>query len=284
MLDAARLCRTVIAPALMLAGVVLGGCSGNPLGLKPGATSVLDSVAALPTPAEAVDMTLDKYDAGRRYRGTQLLSNASFAGEPLYVELFEGLLADKDPGVRGAAARALGLHGRTDHVPRLAEMLGDRDAGVRTEAARALQRLHNPVAVQPLIAAIDPAKEVEPAVRLEAARALGQYPEPLVVEKLIASLADASLAVNAATVSSLRTLTGQDFGYERSGWQAWYGKSERPFEAGSVYVYEGYNRKRKWWEYIPLIPPPPHEPSAVPVGLDPTKYVPSTGGAAGGSR
>jgi hypothetical protein len=269
--------RSLLRPILILAAcAAAAGCQSNPLGMRPGATSVLDVMADGPSPAEAVDMTLDKHDPDRRYRGTLLLANAYFAGEPLYMELFERLLDDPDPGVRAAAVRAVGLHGTPGHVPRLAAKLKDADPGVRAEAGRALQRIHNPLAIDALLDAMDLAKEPEAPVRVEAARALAQYPEPRVVEKLIASLADDSLAVNTATAASLRTLTGQDFGYDRAGWLSWYQGATGVFDARSVYVYEGYNRKRKWWEYLPFMKPPPNEPSAVPVGLDPGSYTPAT--------
>lgn len=258
---------------LALAACVITGCD-NPLGLKPGATSILSGMQR-ETPAEAADMALDPYDADRRYRGTLLLASGYFAGEAPYIALFEQRINDKDPGVRAAATRALGMHGLPTHVPMIVERLSDTDPGVRVEAARALQRLHNPAAVSPLIDRIDPAREQEVAVRVEAAAALGQYPEPRVVEKLIASLDDQSLAVNAATASSLRSLTGQDFGYDRAGWQGWYKDSKGLFAAQNVYVYRGFEREKKWHEYFPFVPPPPHEPGAVPTGLNPGQYTPA---------
>jgi HEAT repeat protein len=261
----------------VLAAGALGGCqTNNPLNMRPGAKSILESIAAEPSPAEAVDMALDKYDANRRYRGTLLLANAYFGGQPPYLDLFERHLGDPDPGVRSAAARALGLHGRPEHAPRLAALLADPDPLPRGEAARALQRLHNPRAIDALVERLDAAREPEYVVRAEAATALGQYPERRVVEKLIASLADDSLAVNAACAGSLRTLTGQDFGFDRAGWQRWYEGASAPFAAQAVYVYRGFHRRRKWWESLPFVPPPPNEPSAVPVGLEPGRYVPAT--------
>lgn len=270
-LVAARSARPLCAVLALLPVGGLAACE-NPLHMKPGAKSVLESVEAV-TPAEAAEMALDPYDADRRYRGLQLLGTATWAGDPVYVRLFESRLDDTDPGVRGVAVRALGAHGSPEHAARIAGMLGkDADPGVRLECGRALQRLHNPAAVDPLLAAIDRQQEPEATVRAAAARALGQYAQARVVEKLIASLADESLAVNAATASSLRTLTGQDFGYDRTAWQAWYKGTKDLFAARSAYVYEGFHRDRKWWEYLPFIPPPPHEPSAMPAGLDPASF------------
>lgn len=255
---------------LLLPACALGlcACNANPLGLRPGATSVLDMVRE-PSPSEAVDMALDKYNADRRYKGTLLLAKQRFASEQVYVDLFVERAKDSDPGVRAAATRALGLHGRPEHAPLLVERLKDTDPTVREEAARALQRIHEPAAVDALLAALDRANESEAAVRVEAARALGQYAQPRVLEKLIAALADESLSVNFATVFSLRTLTGQDFGFDRAGWQGWYNATSDYFAARSAYLYPAFQRSKHWYEYIPMVPPPPNEPSGLPVGVSP---------------
>ncbi|MDX2131219.1 MAG: HEAT repeat domain-containing protein [Planctomycetota bacterium] len=247
---------------------VLGGCASNPLNMRPGATSVFDAVRA-PTPSEAVDMALDPYDPDRRYKGVLLLSKERFAAEDIYLNLFAERATDEDPGVRAAAIRALGLHGRQEHVPLIVKGVADADPSVRQEAARALQRIHDPVAVDALLVAMDRAKEPESFVRVEAARAIGQYAEPRVVEALIASLADDSLAVNAATLFSLRTLTGQDFHYDRAAWQVWYRGTSDYFAARSAYLYPGFQRGRKWYEYLPFVPSPPNEPKGLPVGMSP---------------
>src|SRR5262249_27777046 len=139
----------------------------------------------------------------------------------------------------------------------------------RIEAARALQRLHNPVAVEPLLAALDMDKELEPRVRVEAASALSQYPESRVVDELIKSLRDDNLAVNRATQEALRTLTGQDFGFDRAAWQAWARGTPELFAARTVYVYPVFHRDKKWYEHIPLVPGPPNEQASIPAGLTP---------------
>ncbi|GJQ28635.1 MAG: hypothetical protein HBSAPP03_05190 [Phycisphaerae bacterium] len=260
----------MILPRLLAAAglLLLVACSANPLGLRPGATSVLQTFAD-PTPSEAVDMALDKHDADRRYRGTLILAKQRFAGDPLYLDLFARGITDADPGVRAASARALGLHGRADHAPLLIARLTDEDPSVREEAARALQRLHTPEAVEPLMNAMRRDREDETPVRVQAALALGQYAQARVVEQLIAAMADESLAVNASALSSLRTLTGQDFGYDRAEWQRWYNATDTLFAARVAYLYPAFSRRKRWYEYIPLIPPPPNEPTGLPVGVNP---------------
>jgi hypothetical protein len=253
---------------LALFGGLIAGCESAGFELKPGAKSILD-VFSPPTPTDAAKWAIDPFDADKRYRGTLLLANAPFANDPLYVQLFVDNAKDKDPGVRAAATRGLGTHGSPEHVPLIVERLKDEDPTVRTEAARALQRLHNDVAIDPLLAALDKDKETEPEVRLEAASALGQYAENRVVEQLIQALMDDNLAVNMATQSSLRTLTGQDFGLDNAAWRAWYNSTHEVFAARSVYVYPVFYRPKHWYEHLPLVPGPPNEPEGTPVGLVP---------------
>lgn len=257
--------------------VAAGACvwfagSGCQWDLPPGATSILQ-FAAEPTPSDAAAWALDKYDADKRYRGTLLLANASFGGEPVYMQLYLDNIKDPDPGVRSAATRAIARHGNPDQVPLLLERFADEDKLVRMEAARGLQRLHNPVAVEPLVQALsltrrgDDYNEVEPDVRAEAAQALGQYPEIRVVETLVGSLADPSLAVNRAALDSLRTLTGQDFGLDRRAWIDWTDGTKTAFAARSEYVYPIFNRDKHWFEYIPFVPEPNNEPPSTPIGM-----------------
>lgn len=254
--------RAVVAAALL---GPLAGCLSD---LQPGAKSIFD-LWSPPAPEEAARWAIDPYDPENRYRGTMLLANASFAGQPVYIRLFEDNIKDADPGVRGAAIRGLANHGNPDHVPLIAERLKDTDPSVRIEAARGLQRLHNPVAVAALIEAIDPAKEDEPAVRAQAATALGQYRQPRVVEQLITSLDDENLSINHTTRSSLSTLTGQDFGFDRGSWARWNKDEKQTFAAGGVFMYPVFNRAKRWYEHIPFVPPPPNEISSIPAGMKP---------------
>jgi hypothetical protein len=254
--------------ALLLGMISLFGVAGCASDMKPGAKSILE-VFAEPAPTDAAKDAIDPYDADKRYRGTLLLANAPFASDPLYIQLFTDNIKDTDPGVRAAAARGLGTHGGPEHVPLLVGRLKDEDPIVRVEAARALQRLHNPVAIDPLLAALDRDKEPEADVRVEAACALGQYAENRVVEQLIRALQDDNLAVNLRTQDSLRTLTGQDFGLDIAAWQAWYNSTHDLFAARSVYVYPVFYRPKHWYEHLPFVPGPPVEPQGTPAGMVP---------------
>jgi chromosome segregation ATPase len=118
--------------------------------------------------------------------------------------------------------------------------------------------------------ALNAEKEPDAQVRAHAAEALGQYAESRVIDNLVKALDDENLAINLATVNSLRTLTGQDFGYDRGAWAAWNKATKEAFAARSVYMYPAFFRDKNWYEYIPFVPGPPNESSSTPAGLQPT--------------
>jgi len=268
----------VLCGALVGVGVAacVGGCDVFD-DVKPGAQSLFD-LWQLPSPSEAAEMAVDPYDADKRYRGTMLLANAYFAGQEVYIRLFEDAAKDPDSGVRLAGTRALANHGSSKHVATLVERLSDSEPLVRLEAARGLQRLHGEDAVEPLmnasrdpdlVAARDEGSEENPDIRTEAAHALGQYRSDAVVQHLIKALADSKLSVNRSALASLKTLTGQDFGFERRAWLDWYDAASDPFAAGTPYVYPVFQRDKKFIEYFPFVSPPPNEVAATPSGMPP---------------
>lgn len=266
--------RRVVAAAVAVGPVLLAACEQLGFNAPPGAQSVLEGFAP-PSPSDAVQWAMDPFDPDNRYRGTLLLARAPFAGERPYLELFLDNSDDPDPAVRAAAVRALAAHGDASHVPVLITRLrDDPDPAVRAEAARALQRIHSPDAIIPLVRTIElnrrgePAAEPDPTVRAEAAHALGQYARHRVFDALVLSLMDPSLAVNRAALESLRTLTGQDFGFDRRAWVAWREQAgEGVFAARRIYVYPTFWRPRRWIEWLPLVPPPPNEAPDAPVGM-----------------
>lgn len=253
--------------ALLGASMVLCACSTGEL--KPGAKSILE-IFQEPTVTDAAVWSIDPYDPDKRYRGTLLLANAPFGNEPVYIRMFADNARDEDPGVRAAATRGLANHGTSEHIPIILERLRDTDTLVRVEAARALQRLHSPAAVGPLLASLDVETEPEVEVRSEVADALGQYAENRVVDRLIQAFEDENLSVNRTTLKSLKTLTGQDFGFDRALWSDWNKSSTVTFAARGVYMYPVFSRGKSWYEYVPFVPPPPNESPSTPAGLTPT--------------
>ncbi|MFG0241219.1 MAG: HEAT repeat domain-containing protein [Phycisphaerales bacterium JB054] len=270
-------------PLLALVCVAGFGCESRES--MRGAKSLLQLTQPV-SPIEAANMAIDPWDADARAKGTMLLANGYFGGEPPYRALYLDRTGDTDPNVRAAALRGLALHGQPEDVPVIVGLLDDENTRVRLEAARTLQRVHNPEAVDALIVhsrtpvlptaptGTSPGSaglpgETEPIVRAEAANALGQYAEPRVIVPLISALDDRFLSVNEAARASLITLTGQDFGLDRKAWFAWYDKTETPFAGRTAYVYPAFSRDKFFWEYIPFVPGPPNETASTPAGFPP---------------
>lgn len=255
-----------------LSAAGLCACESDPY--RPRSDSLIDYLRG-PSPQFAAQMAADKYDADRRYRGTVLLAGAYFAGEKVYMDLFRKYTTDPDSAVRGAAARAIANRGTPDDATYLIALLKDEDVIVRREAARGLQRLYNPDAVAPLIVKLGNASgegitrlaEDDPQVRADAAVALGQYAQASVIEALVTSLDDPQLAVNRASLSSLRTLTGQDLGYSRTAWTLWLRGEQEPLLGQAVFVYPAYKRRLHWYEHLPFVRTPPMETPGIPVGF-----------------
>ncbi|CAN5819585.1 hypothetical protein BH11PLA1_BH11PLA1_23110 [soil metagenome] len=274
---------TAIVALAGAGAIALGGCDAETRNRVGQSGSIL-AVISPPTPAEAARWAVDPYDANKRITGLNLLANAPFGGDPVYLKVYRASLGappasapDADEGVQAVAARALSLHGAPSDVALVLPLLNSRDRRIRAEGVRALQRLHDPSAVTPLVAALSKESEEDVDVRGAAATALGQYAEPRVVQELIGALSDDSLIVNTAARQSLGTLLGTDQGEDGAAWLAWVDAHKDLFAARKQYVYPYFERDKYWYEFIPLVPPPPNELPGTPAGMAPISAVSESG-------
>lgn len=268
-----RRCLCVVAAGSL---GVLGGCEALDIDPNAEGQGLLELLMApKPLTATLADAQ-DPFDPDRRARGMLALSMTSAGGDPAYVSLYAENMEDADPSVRAAACKALGRHGRPEHAPMIIKALTtDADPGVRREAARSLQRIHSPEAVEPLLATLRAPEAVSSRtrsedsaeVRAEAALALAQYRDRKVLQGLTAALADQRLTVNRNALVALKTLTGQDFGYERQAWTAWLRDAQDPFAGATLFEYPAYNRDKSFIEHFPFVPRPPNEPTTTPSGM-----------------
>lgn len=224
-----------------------------------------------PEPGLAAAWAIDDLNADNRYRGTIFLANAPYAGEDVYLKLFrDNMNLETEPYaiVRAAAVRGIAHHGRPTDVPRLIEALEQDDSlGVRSEIVRALQRLHNPVAVAPLIRLLGDRENEGAQIRAEAASALAQYPQGRVFDALVLALGDDSLLVNQAAQTSLEILTGTTQGDSARAWFDWRDETRNIFANREPYIYPIFERGPKYYEWISLVPTAPNETASTPVGF-----------------
>ena len=281
---------------LALFGLVAGcqGRSNTPAG------SILTQVFEPFKPEDPSEVARDLFDvsdADKRRRAVSLFSAASFGGEETYVRAYRLLLGgetredktkivgepDPDATVRAASVKALGLHGTVDDVAIILPRLDDKASFVRWEAAKALAKIHNPIAIRPLLRKLHEHKPLsrpqtgekvnerrgdnDPDVRRACASALGQYPTAAVFDGLVGALDDGNYRVAYAARQSLETLTGYDLGPEPGDWLLWAKQHRKElFKHQKVYTWQPYTRPKGlldkfqfWKEEKPV-------PSRVPTG------------------
>lgn len=220
-----------------------------------------------PKPGEVAREAFNPYDADLRRRSISLLSSAKFGGEEAYVRMYRLLIDDHDATVRAACVKALGEHGKVDDAKLIVPRLRDEAAIVRWEAAKALQRIHNPIAAEPLMAALS--KDEDADVRMAAAYALGQYAQLQVFDVLVGGLDDSEYGVVEAANTSLKTQTGYDFGTDGAMWLIF--RRDHPtdlFKNQEQYVWHPFVKPRtlvekaQFWKTPPKVEPQP------PLGMD----------------
>lgn len=263
-----RTARAAMLPAL---AITLTGCVDDDLAQQAAQSeSILALISNTNTPADIIAWANNLYDPDQRARGTVLVANANFGGEQIFVDrLYRAYLTDEDAAVRAAALLGLSLHGSPSDVPAIAALLTDDNVLVRRQAAVTLQRVHNPQCIPALLKTLDEESEFDSTVRASAADALGQYAERRVLDRLIYALDDQSLAVTAAALKSLTTLTGQTLPDERREWAAWLDTQNTPFTHQTAYVYPAFERALDWIERLPMWPTPPNEVATFPIGMTP---------------
>ena len=247
----------------MLAMMVATGCvSGQ--NVYPGSLGEMITPLMPKSPGQIARDARDglvNNDPDKIRRSIALLSSASWGGEEAYLALYRLVSQYPDDTVQTTGIRALGRHGTPDDVPLIVIKLKRGADYVRWEAARSLQRIHNPVAINPLIATTKRVDE-QVDVRLAAIGALGQYPKSEVFDALVGALNDRHFAVRHSAQKSLKILTGQRFGPDTGTWLSWRKKNQDSlFKLGQTYVWQPYSKpptfwdKAKFWKKRRSIPP-----------------------------
>jgi len=261
-----RIVQSAAGLGLACLTTLVGGCAAGPNNDATAFNDLLDSVMP-PSPSEVAREAFNIYDADQRRRSIALLSSSHFGHEEPYLRTYRLLIDDQDPTVRAACVHALGLHGTPEDAKTIVPLLNDGTVIVRWETAKALQKIHNPVAVLPLIEAMSGDEDAD--VRLAAAQALGQYPTRSVFNALVGALADSNFGVVRSASDALALLTGQDLGTDGADWLDYAGDHPTSlFNGQRQYTYLPYEKppgkmdKIKFWDK-----PEPTEPKT-PVGLN----------------
>jgi len=242
--------RRLALALMLLAGLGLTGCSATGVSYDSFYEGIFGDEPP-PTPSQAVAMMFNRNDADQRRSGISWLAASGFGGEEEYLASYRLFVSDPDPGVRAAAATALGRHGTVEDAMLLTILLKDEDDLVGWQAADALRKLHNPKTVPALLERLDPDIEDDTDTRTAAALALGQYPDRVVFSRLVTALEQGSYNVVAASHRSLTLITGHDAGLEPQAWADWLDQSTAPFGNQKPYTYDSYKVDRSWWdEYV----------------------------------
>ncbi len=232
---------------LLLAGASLTGCEATGVTYESLHEGFFGQEPA-PAPSVAVAMMFDRSDADQRRKGISWIAASPFGDEEEYVNSYRLFVTDPDPGVRAAAATALGRHGIVQDAMTLATLLKDQDDLVGWQAADGLRKLHNPAVIPALIERLDPDIEDDADTRATAALALGQYPDNVVFARLATALEQSDFNVVNAAHHSLTLLTGVDQGLEPQAWATWFEQSGNPFANQQTYTYSLYQPDRGWFD------------------------------------
>jgi len=239
--------RALLLGLCLAAGGWLTGCEAAGISYESFYEGVFGDVPP-PTPSVAVAMMFNRDDADQRRAGISWIAASPFGGEEEYVNSYRLFVDDPDPGVRAAAATALGRHGNVADALVLATLLRDENDLVRWQAADGLRKLHNPEVIEALIERLDPDVEDDTDTRATAALALGQYADPVVFSRLVAALEQSDFNVVNAAHRSLTLITGIDQGLDPQAWANWFEQADTPFANQQAYTYHLYDPNRDWFD------------------------------------
>ncbi len=138
-------------------------------------------------------------------------------------DLNKQIQAEQDPLVRRHIIRTLGYFNTPVAGVVLKESVNDSDSNVRMAACEAWGRRGGKEAVEILTGLLS--SDTDTDVRLAAARAIGQTHESSAVGNLAEALVDPNPAIQFRIASSLKEVSGKDFGTDVDRWRA-YAKGE----------------------------------------------------------
>jgi hypothetical protein len=201
----------------VLLAAVLGGCSKG--GGEGGGTSLNSMVQKLsgPSASQLGAWAFDPNDPDRRRQGIVGLSSRDWGLREPYLKGYAALLkTDKDPLVRAAAVRALGLAQDPNYAPDVTRALLDTDVTVRQDAAIAVDKVYDESSAMALRNRV--LNDADQDVRANSCRALRHHRNMAVVRTLVDCLSDKAFSVRYQAHASLVEIVGKDLGYDGQDW------------------------------------------------------------------
>lgn len=204
--------RARILPALLGLTLVFG-CSTGPLadyyGLNPFNRQGPEEEEYGPAPAVR----------RQQVRATARKARSMPPAEQIRVaaDLALQLQNEVDPFVRGDIVRALGNFNTQSAHEALRMAMDDRKATVRIAACDAWRTMGGPDAIAALSKTLG--SDTDNDVRMAAARALGAFQDPAAARGLSVALDDGDPALQYRAMESLRTVSGENHGYDVVAWR-----------------------------------------------------------------
>ncbi len=143
-------------------------------------------------------------------------------------DLNKQIQAEQDPLIRRHIIRTFGYFNTPVAATVLKAAVNDSDSNVRLAACEAWGRRGGKEAAEVLMGVLSSDTDID--VRLAAARAVGQTREASAVGNLAEALYDTNPAIQFRIASSLKEISGKDYGTDVNKWRA-YAKGESTGDA-----------------------------------------------------
>jgi hypothetical protein len=219
--------------ASIVCAVALAGCAQSKPSRKGWAwpwTPEVDDAVGITTPGKRIEQ-MNKLQ--------ELAATQSPADqERVSQELAKQIHDEQDPLIRRHIVRTLGYYQTTVSTTVLKLAVADADTEVRIAACESWGRRGGAEAVEVLSGLL--AGDTNIDVRLAAARAIGKTKDKSAVAPLAEALVDSNPAIQHRVVSSLKEVSGKDFGNDVNVWRA-YAKGE-PVQEPTVSVADRFRR------------------------------------------
>lgn len=201
--------------------VSVSGCSETvtigKVTLWPLGGPISDTVAGVTPPAERIRSLQQMAENGA--------STPAEQQQRISAELAAEYQKEADPLIRLEIVRTLSHFQTESAAATLRTAASDADRDVRVAACEAWGKRRGPEATSILANVLDRDSDID--VRLAAAKALGDTGDTAAVAALGGALEDSDPALQVRAVSSLREVTGKDFGGDVDRWRL-YVKGETP--------------------------------------------------------